>query len=351
MNVEEPTEESLPPQRRPCPFCGHLVADRAEQCDRCKLALDKKTLRGLRKRLGPWFLLDPKNPSAPGVNWEKFLSLIERGKVAGGSVVRGPATGGLWRFARDAPSVATRLGMCWSCHAELPDRESKRCPRCRRVLNGPKERPRGRKRLPVPQELPSPSALDDLAQAARPADGAGAGASARAAATRVGAFVSMLALLAGAAASLWIFWSVFRIVSDLRREEGPVHERRLSPQQSGEREIPTDRPAREGHLPGELFPDVPYEASSPRQPASAPAGDKLSPEELTRQRRWAEALFEKARALEQQGDLRAAREALFKLLNNHHPDAWPEGAVAAFKRVQRAVGTGTRPSFFGSEAP
>jgi cytochrome c553 len=104
-------------------------------CSRCQIRLDAKTLSSLKSIVGPWFLLDYRNPTAPGVTWAKFQAMIERGSLKKTSVIRGPTTAGLWRYAQDTPIVASRLGLCWSCHEELEDRSAEQCPKCRVPLN------------------------------------------------------------------------------------------------------------------------------------------------------------------------------------------------------------------------
>ena len=85
------------------------------QCSNCKLPQDFNTRRKIKALTGPWFLYDRNNPSVPGVNWEKFSRMIDAGKIGPTSVVRGPTTGGLWRYAAAAQAVATRMGLCHAC--------------------------------------------------------------------------------------------------------------------------------------------------------------------------------------------------------------------------------------------
>ncbi len=346
------------PQHRPCPFCGHLVASAGARCERCKLALDANTVRGVQRRLGPWFLLDANNPTAPGVNWEKLVSLIKRGKVAPESIVRGPSTGGLWRLARETPSVATRLGTCWSCQAALADRSAQRCPQCGCVLNGPLDDvPAEPRRQGAAGEFPSPSAIDDLIHAASPAGPGvsvpGNGQDRRRPVLRVGGPAATLALLLGAAACAGIFWWVFRVAGDYARTRTGAGAADAAPEQPGRPPDAAGRSASPQLLPGEPFPEQAPMESPAEAPAATRESRTLSPEQLDRQRRDATALFEKSRALESQGQLAAAQAALLELLNRCDPDAWPEGASAALERINKAlnVGTGSRPSFFGAEPP
>lgn len=310
------------------------------------MALDKKTIRTVQERLGPWFLLDENNRSAPGVNWEKFVSLVQRGKVAAASIVRGPVTGGLWRRAQDTPSVATLLGMCWSCHAELPDRRARRCPQCRHVLNGPAERGPEWAKAPVPLELPSPSALDDLARASSSTGVAAGAPEATPPEVRAGGFISMLILLVGAMACYGIFWSAFRIAGGRGADRSGGQA--VRPSQPGGGQDPAGPP-------GESLPEAGPGHGAPlgRAASTSADEDELPRGELARRHRAAEGLLKTAKALEEEGKLAEAEEALLRLLNDFRSDAWPAGTLEALQRVQRArTGrTGQRPSFFGSEPP
>jgi len=127
------------------------------------MSLDERTRRALDRLMGPWFVLDEVNPSGPGVSWKKMLSLIERGKVTPETIVRGPATGGQWRFAGQSPSVATRLGLCWSCQSPLPPvRTASVCEQCGAALNGPVNWP---DELDVAPAAPVSSADEEPARA------------------------------------------------------------------------------------------------------------------------------------------------------------------------------------------
>jgi hypothetical protein len=137
MNAEAGQGNSL----RPCPFCGHLESPTADRCRRCRLALDQKALHGLKRLMGVWHLLDERSPTGPGVNWQKFCQLIDSDHVYEDSIIRGPATHGVWQYAKDTPSVATLLGLCWSCHCRLLDGRATHCPRCEVELNGPLDWP------------------------------------------------------------------------------------------------------------------------------------------------------------------------------------------------------------------
>src|SRR5262245_17436356 len=84
-----------------CPYCGAIVsADVAGQpCPRCTMEDTPATRSATKARIGPWYVLQSRNPAAPGMKWTTLLQLVEKGQVTPRSVVRGPTTHQLWRFA------------------------------------------------------------------------------------------------------------------------------------------------------------------------------------------------------------------------------------------------------------
>jgi hypothetical protein len=75
--------------------------------------------------------MQSKNPSAPGMKCNTLLALIRKGQVTPRSVIRGPTTFQLWRFAARVKGISREFGLCYSCGAEL-QRTSTFCPRCSR---------------------------------------------------------------------------------------------------------------------------------------------------------------------------------------------------------------------------
>ena len=60
-----------------------------------------------------------------------LLALIRKGQLTPRSVIRGPTTFQLWRFAARVKGISREFGLCYSCGAEL-QRTSTFCPRCSR---------------------------------------------------------------------------------------------------------------------------------------------------------------------------------------------------------------------------
>ncbi len=349
---------------RPCPFCGRGIAGDPPCCPSCQLPLDERTRRSLERLTGPWFVLTEATPSAPGVSWRKFCQLIAKGKIRPGSVVRGPGTRGLWRRACDTPSVATRLGLCWSCHAPLPpDRTRTDCPECGSDLNGPLDWPAARapkpdaRAAPAPEPTEPPSPLDDLIQAA--ADGAGAnGPPPEPDAPGRFPRAVLVALAAVGSLAAGLGWAFFHFSGDGDRE-GEGEPARLPRPAAPDRTARRPRapapgslpPARlpPGPLPGELFPDVPEYVPPPATAAATqtrPAA--TSPDErLAEQRRRAAEMFAQALAAEKAGELMKAQDLLVRLINDHDVRAHPAGALARLRavqdRIRAAAGPGPSP--------
>ena len=59
------------------------------------------TRKATQARIGPWFIRQNRNPAAPGMKFDTLLTLIRRGQVTAYSVLRGPTTHQLWRFAAE----------------------------------------------------------------------------------------------------------------------------------------------------------------------------------------------------------------------------------------------------------
>jgi hypothetical protein len=89
------------------------------------------TRQATRARIGPWYVMQSKNPSAPGMKCNTLLALIRKGQITPRSVIRGPTTFQLWRFAARVKGISREFGLCYSCGAEL-QRTSTFCPRCSR---------------------------------------------------------------------------------------------------------------------------------------------------------------------------------------------------------------------------
>ncbi|MGA3065227.1 MAG: hypothetical protein ABSF29_00110 [Tepidisphaeraceae bacterium] len=115
--------------RHVCPFCGTIVDTSEGQCPRCLLENTTQTRQSTRSRLGPWYVLQTRNPSAPGMKFATLLALVRRGQVTAKTVIRGPTTHQFWRFAGRVKGVSREFGYCWSCSTAMTT-TAVNCPRC-----------------------------------------------------------------------------------------------------------------------------------------------------------------------------------------------------------------------------
>lgn len=115
--------------RHVCPFCGGQRARADIPCPRCTMEDTPATRQATVARLGPWFVLQSRNPSAPGMRWATLIALVRRGQVGPRSVVRGPATQQLWTFAAKVRGLSREMGVCFDCGAALGKLAS-HCPSC-----------------------------------------------------------------------------------------------------------------------------------------------------------------------------------------------------------------------------
>ncbi|MGD0390166.1 MAG: hypothetical protein ABSC42_14560, partial [Tepidisphaeraceae bacterium] len=114
-----------------CPFCGAIAEKSDGPCPRCKMENSAVTRQATRARIGPWYVMQSRNPSAPGMKFNTLLALIRKGQITPRSVIRGPTTFQLWRFAARVKGISREFGLCYSCGAELQC-TSTFCPRCSR---------------------------------------------------------------------------------------------------------------------------------------------------------------------------------------------------------------------------
>lgn len=119
-----------------CPFCGTVRRQRAEPCPRCTMEDTTETRQATRNRIGPWYVLQSRNPSAPGMKFDTLLLLIRRGQVTPRSIVRGPTTHQLWRFAVRVRGLSREWGMCYSCGREIEATENA-CRHCHKLQEPP----------------------------------------------------------------------------------------------------------------------------------------------------------------------------------------------------------------------
>jgi len=119
-----------------CPFCGVIRVDAQAPCPRCTMEDTPATRQATRQRIGPWFVLQARNPSAPGMKFATLVSLIKKNHVTPRSIVRGPTTQQLWSFAAQVRGLSREFGLCYAC-GEAIDRTANVCPHCQRHQEPP----------------------------------------------------------------------------------------------------------------------------------------------------------------------------------------------------------------------
>lgn len=122
--------------KRVCPYCGHQTAHGSEPCPRCTMEDTPSTRQATKTRIGPWYVLQSRNPAAPGMKYATLLALINKGHVTPRSIVRGPTTHQMWRYAAHVRGISREFGLCFSCGGSI-DRGSGICPHCQRSQDPP----------------------------------------------------------------------------------------------------------------------------------------------------------------------------------------------------------------------
>ncbi len=122
--------------RHVCPYCGHQYAGETDACPKCTMEDTPATRQATKARIGPWYVLQSRNPSAPGMKYVTLMSLLRKGYITPKSVVRGPTTYQLWRFAANVRGVSREFGLCYSC-GEAISRTASNCPACQRSQDAP----------------------------------------------------------------------------------------------------------------------------------------------------------------------------------------------------------------------
>src|SRR5579864_4761005 len=82
-----------------CPFCGTVKDQPETPCGRCTMENTSATRQATKARIGPWYVMQTRNPAAPGMRFETLLAFVRKGRIKPRSIVRGPTTHQLWRFA------------------------------------------------------------------------------------------------------------------------------------------------------------------------------------------------------------------------------------------------------------
>ena len=111
-----------------CPFCGAIAEKSDAPCPRCKMENSALTRQATRARVGPWYVMQSKNPSAPGMKCNTLLALIRKGQITPRSVIRGPTTFQLWRFAARAKGISREFWALLFHAAPELQRTSTFCP-------------------------------------------------------------------------------------------------------------------------------------------------------------------------------------------------------------------------------
>ncbi len=122
-----------------CPYCGavtNVVDKPTGPCPRCSMDDTPATRAATKSRIGPWYVLQSRNPSAPGMKWATLLSLVSKGQVTPRSVVRGPTTHQLWKFAAHVKGLSREFNLCYSCGGEI-EKNTNQCIHCDRLQEPP----------------------------------------------------------------------------------------------------------------------------------------------------------------------------------------------------------------------
>jgi hypothetical protein len=176
--------------KQACPFCGAVSERSAGPCPRCGMENTPEARKATKVRIGPWYVLQARNPAAPGMRFDTLITFVRKGRVRARSVVRGPTTHQLWRFAAHVKGLSREFGLCFSCGSAI-ETTANICPQCNRLQEPPinpdvlleaeDAPPRPAAASPVVyRELPEP--LAPVAAAAAPAPAPAAPAPAPAAA-------------------------------------------------------------------------------------------------------------------------------------------------------------------------
>jgi hypothetical protein len=160
-----------------CPFCGsqNLISANSGTnsngpCPRCTMEDTAATRQATKARIGPWHVLQTRNPAAPGMRYATLLALVGKGQITARSVVRGPTTHQLWRYAAHVKGVSREFGVCYSC-GESVDKTAAHCPHCDRAqepVGNPDTLLEAREPVAVPGPLSPPMVVADVTSATDP---------------------------------------------------------------------------------------------------------------------------------------------------------------------------------------
>jgi hypothetical protein len=124
--------------RHVCPFCGQQNAGGPDPCPHCTMEDTPATRQATKARIGPWYVLQSRNPAAPGMRYATILALINKGQITPRSIIRGPTTHQLWRFAAHVRAISREFSLCYSCGGAI-ERSSNICHHCQRSQEAPAE--------------------------------------------------------------------------------------------------------------------------------------------------------------------------------------------------------------------
>src|SRR5687767_1432692 len=119
-----------------CPFCGSVNDSDQGVCARCTMENSAATRKATKQRIGPWYVLQARNPAAPGMRFETLLAFVRKGRVKPKSIVRGPTTHQLWKFAAQVKGLSREFGLCYSCGGGI-ETWTKLCPHCNHLQEPP----------------------------------------------------------------------------------------------------------------------------------------------------------------------------------------------------------------------
>jgi len=119
-----------------CPFCGTQRETDVGACMQCSLEDTPTTRSATRSKLGPWYVLQSRNPSAPGMNFATLMVLVQKGRVSARSVLRGPTTGQFWRHAAKVKGISREFMLCWNCGGDVA-KNARACANCKRLQEPP----------------------------------------------------------------------------------------------------------------------------------------------------------------------------------------------------------------------
>jgi hypothetical protein len=125
------TRESLE-GKHVCPYCGAVNESPAGPCPNCSLENTPAGRKATKSRIGPWYVLQRRNPAAPGMKYDMLLNFVRKGRVKPRTVVRGPTTHQLWRFAAHVKGLSREFGLCYSCGGKI-EANCSVCPQCNRL--------------------------------------------------------------------------------------------------------------------------------------------------------------------------------------------------------------------------